>query len=173
MAGGLFPGETPGSIETKSNPCGEYNCVGWALTAKKKDNFIWPDADEQYRWPIGIPRDEQITTIEAFLVTKGFERCNSLQVEQGYLKIAIYGDGHGNLTHVARQLINKRPGWWTSKLGDGVDIEHIDPYVINNWSNGAFRFAMRVHFNGTFPDLGPLHPPPARIVSSAGVPLIP
>jgi hypothetical protein len=139
---------------------------------KKRDNFIWPDQDEQYRWPIDVPRDERIDTLELFLASRGFERCESLQPEAGYLKIAIYGDNDGNFTHLSRQLIRRRPGWWTSKLGDGVDIEHINPFVIQNWSYGVFRFAMRIQFSGTFPDLGQLHPPPAKIVSISGSPLL-
>jgi hypothetical protein len=68
--------------------------------------------------------------------------------------------------------MNKRPGWWTSKLGDAVDIEHVNPWVIENRTYGTFRFAMKIPFRGKFPDLGQLYPPPAKLVSARGEPLV-
>jgi hypothetical protein len=47
-------------------------------------------------------------------------------LEPGIEKIALYAL-NDLPTHAARQLSN---GWWTSKLGPHVDIEHIHPDAI-------------------------------------------
>jgi hypothetical protein len=173
MPADLFPGETPGSIETKSDPSDHYNCVGWVLTGKKKDNFIWPDPDVQHQWPENFARDERIETFAAFAKSIGFVLCDSLEAEGSYLKIAIYGDENNSLSHVARQLrATHHRGWWTSKLGSGVDVHHRDPFVLENWSNGKFRFVMIFRSPQSFPILPPLHPPLPRLITPSGAPLL-
>ncbi len=47
--------------------------------------------------------------------------CEQSEFEQGFEKIAIYVNNMGKPTHAARQLPS---GYWTSKLGRWIDIEH-------------------------------------------------
>jgi len=96
-----------------------YNCIAWA--AEDTDYWWWPDAMEQCYWPGGVPREE---TLDAFVRAYGLqgyiERCNAT-VEMGKQKVAIYTASSGKPTHAARQLPD---GWWASKLGREIDIEH-------------------------------------------------
>jgi hypothetical protein len=63
-------------------------------------------------------------TLDAFikaLGTLGFMPCDNPHLEHANEKVALYVDENGKPTHAARQLPNGR---WTSKLGQGQDIEH-------------------------------------------------
>jgi hypothetical protein len=96
-----------------------YNCIAWA--AENTDYWWWPDAMGQHYWPPDVPREE---TIEAFVRAyglQGYVRRSDAALEAGTQKIAIYTDANGKPTHAARQLSD---GWWTSKLGQQIDIEH-------------------------------------------------
>lgn len=84
-------------------------------------NKWWePDAWGSYYWPVGLPREVTIENFIAAFGTEGFQVCEHRNVELGYQKVALYAD-KGKPTHMARQLPN---GKWTSKLGEGWDIEH-------------------------------------------------
>lgn len=76
---------------------------------------------EQEYWPEGVPREETLTAFISAFETIGYEVCNDEFIEQGFLKIAIYGDSQKVPRHVARQLAN---GEWTSKIGQYEDIRH-------------------------------------------------
>ena len=54
----------------------------------------------------------------------GFSPCDQGDVEEGWVKIALYLDASGIPTHAARQI---GPDEWTSKLGRSVDISHTQP----------------------------------------------
>lgn len=97
----------------------DYNCVAWA--AQDDETWWWPDAQNQFYWPPGIPRQETIEAFHQAYQTLGYEVCESDVLESGFQKIAIYVDSQKTPTHVARQL---RDGKWTSKLGSREDIEH-------------------------------------------------
>jgi hypothetical protein len=85
------------------------------------DHWWWPDAMGQHYWPPDAPREE---TLDAFVRAYGLqdyiERTDAT-VESGKQKVAIFTAGTGKPTHAARQLSD---GWWTSKLGQQIDIEH-------------------------------------------------
>jgi hypothetical protein len=96
-----------------------YNCIAWA--AGDTDYWWWPDAMGQAYWPPDVPREE---TIEAFVQAyglHGYTQSSDAVLERDKQKVAIYADRHGKPTHAARQL---RDGWWASKLGPQIDIEH-------------------------------------------------
>jgi hypothetical protein len=57
--------------------------------------------------------------VEAFK-SLGFTVTSNSEYEEGYDKVAIYGQD-GEYTHAARQLTS---GKWTSKIGGLEDIEH-------------------------------------------------
>ena len=100
-----------------------YNCIAWA--AGDVTRWWWPDDQSQFYtsyWPDGVPRNEtpQCFTV-AFRQELGYEECADGALEPGVEKVAIYVNGRGQVTHMARQL---ESGLWTSKLGRSVDIEH-------------------------------------------------
>jgi hypothetical protein len=102
------------SIHTPS-----YNCIAWAFGDDTK--WYWPDPISTYYWPINVPRE---ITIEAFIKlyeTTSYEVCTNDSLEVGYEKVAIFTDKHNIPTHAARQLEN---GYWTSKLGQHIDVQH-------------------------------------------------
>lgn len=97
-----------------------YNCIAWA--ANRDDYWWWPDPNVY--WPPEAPMAE---TSSAFIIafsTLGYEPCDNGALEEGFEKVSIYATSQDVVTHMARQLPNGR---WTSKLGNGVDIEHATP----------------------------------------------
>ena len=96
-----------------------YNCIAWA--AEDADNWWWPDVMGQNYWPTGVPREE---SLDAFIRAFGFQGyivCVDASLEMGREKVAIYTTSNGKPTHASRQLLD---GWWVSKLGQQIDIEH-------------------------------------------------
>lgn len=95
-----------------------------------------PDPAYEYFWPLQAERTYTILAFITAFGTKGFIPCDSSILESGFVKIALYA--HNNFpTHASRQLTD---GWWASKLGQNVDIEHeID--ALNGGSYGSI-----VHF---------------------------
>lgn len=113
----------PNLTEANSRPTSPfdegYNCIAWA--AEDTEYWWWPDPLGQDYWPPNIPREE---TIEAFVRAyglRGYEQRSDASLEPGEQKVAIYAASNGKPTHAARQL---RDGWWASKLGQQIDIEH-------------------------------------------------
>lgn len=111
-----FPNLRNGRYNVTSEYTQDYNCLAWA--AGETDRR-W-DLDPDSYWPEGVDRVQTLPAFMAAYTTRGYEQCDDGQLEQGYEKIAIYAN-QGGPQHVARQLEN---GAWTSKLGDGWDIEH-------------------------------------------------
>lgn len=62
-------------------------------------------------------------------------------IEVGFEKVAIYADDNDVPTHAARSLPH---GVWSSKMGDGEDIEHTTLSVVEGRNYGkAKRFLKR------------------------------
>jgi hypothetical protein len=80
-----------------------------------------------------VPRAETLEAFIAELGTLAFHLCSSPELEAGMEKITLYSAGAAP-GHVARQLSN---GWWTSKLGPSLDIEHADLEVLAGGVYGA------------------------------------
>lgn len=119
----VMKGSFPNITEVNSRPTSPhdegYNCIAWA--AEDTDYWWWPDAMGQYYWPPDVPREE---TVEAFVHAyglQGYSQRSDATLEPGKQKVAIYADRNGKPTHAARQLAD---GWWASKLGRQIDIEH-------------------------------------------------
>ncbi|MBM4109328.1 MAG: hypothetical protein FJ255_11080 [Phycisphaerae bacterium] len=113
----------PNLTEANSRPTSPYdegyNCIAWA--AEDTYYWWWPDPMGQHYWPPGVQREE---TIEAFVQAyglRGYSERSDATLERSKQKIAIYADGNDKPTHAARQL---HDGWWASKLGPQIDIEH-------------------------------------------------
>lgn len=126
-----------------------YNCIAWAYNYN--DRWMWPNTDATskldgiYYWPNGIIKDCNVNNfIDAFKL-KGYVLCDSNNFEQEYQKIALYvKKGTTECTHASRQLRN---GFWTSKLGNGNDIQHGDPYTIEGKCYGEVYCIMKRKFN--------------------------
>jgi hypothetical protein len=142
-----------------------YNCIAHSVQTALV--YIWPDADEEYAWPPTLPRNDSVPNFVEFYQQCGFEPCGDPSFEEGYEKIVIFQIG-GRVAHAALQLEN---GHWTSKIGDLIDIEHIDLQVVSGGVNGAPTQAVRRRATGLPPQLPPLHPPLSQLVNSSGTPL--
>ncbi len=115
----LFPQLTAANSRLTSPFDEGYNCIAWA--AADTERWWWPDPQEQKYWPEKLPR---VVTIDAFVKAYGllgYLHKTDASLEPGRQKIAIFADEGGTPTHASRQLSD---GWWTSKLGKQVDIEH-------------------------------------------------
>lgn len=96
-----------------------YNCIAWA--ADDTERWWWPDPQEQAYWPTAVPRVVSVEAFESAFRTLGYADRTDATLEQGKQKIAIFVSAQGFPTHAARQLPD---GWWASKLGPQIDIEH-------------------------------------------------
>jgi hypothetical protein len=117
-----FPG-IAGRFRKTSNFDENYNCLCWALG--RTDTFLTPAADiPPYSWPDGIPAEWSTSAIREIFVRAGYtEETDSIELEDGWEKVAFYVENVDTPTHFARQLPNGR---WTSKLGMHIDVEHDD-----------------------------------------------
>lgn len=111
-----------------SDPSFEYNCIGWAAGTTKV--WWWP-VPGRY-WPAEAPREETIEAFAAALIALGYAPCATWDFDARLEKVVLYARA-GLPTHAARQLPT---GWWTSKLGPHVDIEHATPEVLAGGSYG-------------------------------------
>lgn len=93
-----------------------YNCVAWAAGAD--DTWWWPVPGRF--WPANVPREETLAAFLATFATLGYAQGATPEPISDLEKVALYAAGDVP-THAARQLPS---GWWTSKLGPSVDIEH-------------------------------------------------
>ena len=112
-----FPNLRSGHYTVTSQDTNDYNCLAWAMDETDRK---WDPNDPDHYWPDGVAREQTIPAFIPAFATKGYSRCDNGESEIGYEKIAIYGVGQLP-KHAAKQLVN---GAWTSKLGDGWDIEH-------------------------------------------------
>ncbi len=118
----LFPGLGGTTYRVTSSPTATYNCIAWAVGLT--DAWWWPVDSPARRthWPAGVLALETIDAFRQALVTVGFGPSVDEQLEPGFEKIALFADAAGVPTHAARQLVTRS---WTSKLGQGDDIEHV------------------------------------------------
>lgn len=109
-----------GKYKRTSDPSIKYNCLAHAVGV----DWGWfepPNHLPGYYWPPGIDAEWNDKTIKEVLSRFGYkELADGSDLEEGYDKIAVYGDTEGP-THFARQLPN---GSWSSKLGELIDVQH-------------------------------------------------
>lgn len=101
----------------KSPKTGQYNCIAWA--AGETGNNWWPSPYTV--WPKDAPQSETVTAFVNAFETLGYTECKDGTFESGFEKIAIFSKGEDEPTHAARQIDETV---WTSKLGNGHDINH-------------------------------------------------
>lgn len=121
-----YPGFRDSDVHVTSPKDPRYNCVAWAMgdiTRKwVADPGLLDDPElcVYGHWPEGVPLEDTLRGWIAMFESQGFERCRTARLQRGFEKIAVYGAGQ-RPRHVALQ---KPDGFWTSKLGEGNDIEH-------------------------------------------------
>jgi hypothetical protein len=115
----LFPRLPAQNYRETSSATWNYNCVAWAL---RVINASWWPLPGRH-WPDGIAREETLPAFLAAFATVGFVPGASPLLELDIEKVALYAVGPMP-THAARLLPG---GWWTSKLGPSIDIEHATP----------------------------------------------
>jgi hypothetical protein len=102
-----------------SAPTDVYNCIAWAMDDQTR--FWWPNG--RGYWPGRRKGEELQPTLEVFcqaFKTRGYDAFTGPAAEVGFEKVALYSKGN-EITHAAKQLAS---GFWSSKLGQHVDIEH-------------------------------------------------
>ena len=114
----LFPGLKNSKWKITSPKDKAYNCVSHALNVN--DVFWWPDPWGFVYWPDGKRGEPTIDRFISVFDEMGYAECKDSFFEEGFEKIALYCEGN-TVNHASRQLSN---GFWTSKLGRDVDIEH-------------------------------------------------
>jgi hypothetical protein len=104
-------------MQITSDATPAYNCIAWAAADQTK--WWWPSG--QYHWPHGIRMSNRIASFISLFESLGYLVCNDPSFVAGEIKVAIYADRRGNVTHAARQVDEM---FWTSKLGSSADIAH-------------------------------------------------
>jgi hypothetical protein len=117
-----LPRLTPDNYRITSPASWEYNCIAHA--AGVTDGWWWPSPGRY--WPPEVPREETIAAFLAAFALLGYHPVAGPDLEPGVEKLALYAQGE-TPTHAARQLAD---GWWTSKLGPSIDIEHATPDAV-------------------------------------------
>ena len=116
----------------------DYNCIAWA--AEEDDRWWWPSPIGLGYWPPSVPRVESCDAFLRAFETLGYVQCDNSELEDGFVKVALYVSDAGKPTHMARQLTD---GTWTSKLGQSNDINHITAEVISGPAYGNVGFFLK------------------------------
>jgi len=131
-----------------SNPTPDYNCIAWAC--KYEDRWIQPHfagrpaLDSVIWWPPDVKEGLDIDCLKKVFEYHGYSECESHEHEDGYRKVALYFDEQTKFwTHASRELSN---GFWSSKLGTYNDIQHGNPFSIENDTYGKAYCFMKVKF---------------------------
>jgi hypothetical protein len=122
---GVFENAVQGGFDIirdcQSDRTPRYNCIAWAAG---DDNRPWWPRDDPlapYYWPF-LDGDETLDNFVRAFESLGYTECTpDGSIEDGVEKIAIYADALDVPQHAAKSLPN---GMWTSKMGNGEDIEH-------------------------------------------------
>lgn len=119
-------------ITSDSTP--NYNCIAWACIYN--DRWIQPtylgkpNLDCVVWWPPEVKEGMEPKNLKELFEFNGYQECDNSEQEEGYRKVALYLKKTTNAwTHASRELKN---GFWTSKLGEGWDIQHGTPETIEN-----------------------------------------
>jgi len=113
-----FPHLEASLARRTSDKTPRYNCIAWAAGDHRRK--WWPNAGKEAFWPHSVAGNATTAAFVDAFRTKGYTECADGTLEPGHEKVALYVDGNA-VRHAARQLVD---GKWTSKLGDGPDIEH-------------------------------------------------
>ena len=96
----------------------------------------WPHKDAY--WPLETKLAADVQSFQDAFGTLRYRPCANGGLEAGLEKIAIYVK-NDEVTHMARQVPS---GWWTSKLGKDMDIEHQSPHELEGKVYGTIACYM-------------------------------
>ena len=99
----------------------DYNCIAWAMGINDKWCWPWTTYGNPVFWPSESTEDLSSEAFVKLFETMGYEICQNEDVEENYMKVALFVDDTNSVSHAARQLPD---GSWTSKLGPYQDIRH-------------------------------------------------
>ncbi len=133
---GEFPRLLGSWHEVTSPKDTHYNCIAYSLGY---DNHRWWPYVGHY-WPPDAPFTETLEAFEQVYRNHRFEPCHNGDLEQGFMKIAIYIDQDGIPTHASKQLLD---GTWSSKLGLWQDIMHSSAEAIGGGLYGEVALFMK------------------------------
>lgn len=131
----LFPGLSAG-YRSPSVASSRYNCLAWVIGETSR--VWWVDA----AWLPEVSREDRVESFLSFLGRHGDVLCEHEQLEPEQEKIAIYVQKMGPLglvQHVAWQMPD---GWWSSKLGRLIDVEHRELWLAEEYGD-EWRFVRR------------------------------
>lgn len=152
----IFPklSEDPHFLIT-SPSTNKYNCIAWAHGYSDRwmepidQSLVSLHLDIIFYWPDDVECANDIRYLMRSFELKDYELCDSWEHEEGFQKVALYIDlNSSNYTHAAREIVadKKRCGKWTSKLGQGYDIQHGNPYTIEGDIYGRVYCIMKRKF---------------------------
>jgi hypothetical protein len=129
-----FPRLTEHNHRVTSPISADYNCIAWSVGNTDRwwqPGVYWPTETHPDDYGLGV-------LVEAFR-SLGVEECSDDTLEDGYEKVALYGNTF-LYSHAARQLPN---GKWSSKPGRSEDIEHDTPDDVAGGLYGEVHQYMR------------------------------
>ena len=130
-----FPNLSNEEFEIVEQPSEDYNCIAYAA-----DDVSQPwDYNANHYWPPWATRDSRIESLREVFSGLGYEQCDNADLEDGYLKVALY-ESQGESKHAAAQMPN---GAWRSKMGEGPLIEHRSPESLSGGIYGEVYCLMR------------------------------
>jgi len=135
----LFPNSTDTPFLATSPKSSSYNCIAWAYGDNTR--WYWPIPQNSCFWPSGAPRVLNLNSFILLFQTINYEICENGIHEVELEKIAIFTDKDGIPTHAARQLRN---GFWTSKLGEDIDVQHTIEAMENGFYGNANTYMSRI-----------------------------
>ena len=99
----------------------DYNCIAWAMGLS--DRWVDNSGEGSSWWP--LPFSDGSSTKEGLVKafeSVGFTRCDNNDKEQGYDKVALYGDPNEDEWLHAARVINELE--YHSKRGEDWDFHH-------------------------------------------------
>ena len=130
-----FPKLSSEGFEIVERASYQYNCIAFAAGNTNR----WWDHNRNHYWPEYAARSNSIESLKEVFVGMGFERCADSSREDGYRKVALYGE-QGVWKHAAVQTPSGR---WRSKMGRGPVIEHRSPESLSDGQYGHVAYYMR------------------------------
>jgi len=104
----------------------------------------YPFLDGVHYWPSDEILDCDVSHFIKAFELKGYSVCDACDFDPNYRKIALYVKNNSTeCTHAARE---RRNGFWTSKLGEYVDIQHGTPHAIESEVYGEVYCFMKMKF---------------------------
>jgi hypothetical protein len=141
-----FPELVSTSVRVTSRKTSAYNCTAWAagLTKTRIVPPVWGLGPLPGTfWPESVPPRPTVRAYEEVFETFGYSSCDDGEFVIGTEKIALYAHEPYECLHAARQTVN---GMWTSKMGDGADIEHHEPSDVEGEKHGQVVAFLRREF---------------------------